>query len=298
MQIYSNITELIGSTPLLRLQDNIFAKLEYFNPAGSIKDRAALYMIKDAEERGELLPGDTIIEPTSGNTGIGLASIGVAKGYNVIITMPNTMSAERIKTMSAYGAEVVLTDGALGMQGAIDKAEEIAKATGGKVMGQFINPANTRAHFETTGPEIWDATDGRVDILVSAVGTGGTISGTAAYLKSKNPNIIVYGVEPASSAVLSGGVKGAHKIQGIGAGFIPEILNREAIDNIVTVSDNEAYEAGRLLAKKHGLLVGISSGAAYAAAKKIAQTTEFKNKNIVVIFPDSGSRYLSTEGYF
>ena len=298
MQIFNNLSELIGGTPLLRLQDNILAKLEYFNPAGSIKDRAALYMIKDAEERGELAPGDTIIEPTSGNTGIGLAAVGIAKGYNVIITMPDTMSAERIRTMSAYGAEVVLTEGALGMQGAIDKAEELAKATGGKVMGQFINPANARAHFETTGPEIWDATDGNVDLLVSAIGTGGTISGTAAYLKSKNPDIMVYGVEPKASAVLSGGAKGAHKIQGIGAGFIPEILDRSVIDKIITVSDDEAYEAGRRLARQHGLLVGISSGAAYAAAMKIAEKPEFKNKNIVVIFPDSGNRYLSTEGYY
>ncbi len=298
MQFYNNIYELVGSTPLLKLDTNIFAKLEYFNPTGSIKDRAALYMIEDAKAKGEIKPGDVLIEPTSGNTGIGLAAIGVAKGYKVIITMPDTMSAERIKTMRAYGAEVVLTDGVLGMQGAIDKADELAATLGGKIMGQFTNPANTKAHFETTGPEIWEATDGRVDIFVAAVGTGGTISGTATYLKLQNAGVKVYGVEPQASAVLSGGIKGAHKIQGIGAGFVPEILDRSVIDEILTVNDDEAYAAGRELAKKYGLLVGISSGAAYAAAKRIASDPQNSGKKIVVIFPDSGSRYLSTEGYY
>lgn len=298
MLIFNNVSELVGSTPIMKLDDGLYAKLEFLNPTGSVKDRAALYMIEDAEKNGRIKPGDTIIEPTSGNTGIGLAAIGVSKGYNVVIVMPDTMSEERIRMMSAFGAEVILTDGRLGMQGAIDKADEIAKSRGGIVAGQFVNPANATAHYETTGPEIFDDLDGNVDIFVSAIGTGGTISGTGRYLKERNPEIKVIGVEPASSPVLSGGEKGAHRIQGIGAGFVPEILDRDILDGVVTVTDEEAYAAGRLLAKKYGLLVGISSGAAYAAAEKLAVLPESKEKNIVVLFPDSGSRYLSCEGYY
>lgn len=302
MNIYESLTDLVGDTPLLQLkydgEAEIYAKLEFFNPAASIKDRAALYMIEQAEKSGKIKKGDTLIEPTSGNTGIGLAMIGVTKGYRVIITMPDSMSKERITLMKAYGAEVVLTEGTRGMTGAIEKAEELALTLGGIVMGQFTNPANTLAHFETTGPEIWRDTDGKVDILVSAIGTGGTISGVGKYLKSQNSAVRIIGVEPASSPVLSGGEKGAHKIQGIGAGFVPEILDIEIFDELLTVSDEEAFTAGRELAGKQGLLVGISSGAAYAAALKVASREENRGKKIVVIFPDSGSRYLSTEGYY
>ena len=298
LSIVNKFDELIGSTPLFDLGGGILAKLEFFNPVGSIKDRAALYMINEAEKSGKIKTGDTLIEPTSGNTGIGLAAVGASRGYHIIITMPDTMSKERIKLMELFGAEVVLTDGALGMGGAIAKAEELAKKTGGTVMGQFVNPANPLAHYETTGPEIWRESNGKVDILISAVGTGGTITGTGRYLKEQNPDIKVIGVEPASSPVLSGGEKGAHKIQGIGAGFIPEILDRAVIDEIVTVTDDEAYEGGRILAKKYGLLVGISSGAAYMATKKVMERPENRGKRAVVIFPDSGPRYLSTEGYY
>ena len=296
MLYFNSISELIGSTPLLKLDNNIYAKLECFNPAGSIKDRAALYMIEDAEKSGRIKPCDTLIEPTSGNTGIGLAMVGISKGYNVIITMPDTMSAERIKLMEAYGARVILTDGSKGMAGAIEKAEELAKEQGGLVVGQFTNPANAKAHYETTGPEIFEDTDGAVDILVSAIGTGGTISGIGKYLKEQKNSVRIVGVEPSSSPFLTKGEKGSHKIQGIGAGFKPEILDLSVVDEIITVSDKDAYESGRQLAKEKGVLVGISSGAAYSAAKKLAK--ENPDKTIVVIFPDSGSRYLSTDGYY
>ena len=296
MLYFNSISELIGSTPLLKLDNNIYAKLECFNPAGSIKDRAALYMIEDAEKSGRIKPGDTLIEPTSGNTGIGLAMVGISKGYNVIITMPDTMSAERIKLMEAYGARVILTDGSKGMAGAIEKAEELAKEQGGLVVGQFTNPANAKAHYETTGPEIFEDTDGAVDILVSAIGTGGTISGIGKYLKEQKNSVKIVGVEPSSSPFLTKGEKGSHKIQGIGAGFKPEILDLSVVDEIITVSDKDAYESGRQLAKEKGVLVGISSGAAYSAAKKLSK--ENPDKTIVVIFPDSGSRYLSTDGYY
>lgn len=296
MLYFNSISELIGSTPLLKLDNNIYAKLECFNPAGSIKDRAALYMIEDAEKDGRIKPGDTLIEPTSGNTGIGLAMVGISKGYNVIITMPDTMSAERIKLMEAYGARVILTDGSKGMAGAIEKAEELAKEQGGLVVGQFTNPANAKAHYETTGPEIFEDTDGAVDILVSAIGTGGTISGIGKYLKEQKNSVRIVGVEPSSSPFLTKGEKGSHKIQGIGAGFKPEILDLSVVDEIITVSDKDAYESGRQLAKEKGVLVGISSGAAYSAAKKLAK--ENPDKTVVVIFPDSGSRYLSTDGYY
>ncbi len=308
MKIFNSALELVGNTPLLNASEyagsfgavaNIFVKLEYFNPAGSVKDRVALQMIKDAEASGKLKSGGTIIEPTSGNTGIGLAAIGVSKDYNVIITMPDTMSAERIKTMEAYGAKVVLTDGALGMAGAINKAEEISKEIPDSiVMGQFISSSNPKAHYNTTGPEIWSDTDGQVDILVSAVGTGGTITGTGKYLKEKNSNIKVVAVEPKSSAVLSGEKSGAHKIQGIGAGFVPEILDKTIIDEIISVSDDDAYRFGREFSKSNGILVGISSGAAISVAIELAKRTENKNKNIVVILADNGSRYLSTPDYF
>ena len=298
MPVINKFEELIGSTPLFDLRDGIFAKLEFFNPAGSIKDRAALYMINEAEKSGKIKAGDTLIEPTSGNTGIGLAAVGASRGYHIIITMPDTMSKERIKLMELFGAKVMLTEGALGMSGAIAKAEALAKETGGIVMGQFVNPANALAHYETTGPEIWRDTDGKVDILISAVGTGGTVTGTGRYLKEQNPDIKIIGVEPASSPVLSGGEKGAHKIQGIGAGFVPEILDTALLDEVVTVTDDEAYEGGRALAKEYGLLVGISSGAAYMAAKKVMERPENRGKTAVVIFPDSGTRYLSTEGYY
>ena len=304
MAIYNNVTDLIGNTPILKLNNfvsaenveaNIFAKLEYFNPAGSVKDRIANAMIAAAEADGSLKKGATIIEPTSGNTGIGLASVGTAKGYKVILTMPETMSVERRNLVKAYGAEVVLTEGALGMKGAIAKAEELKAATEGAViLGQFVNPANPQAHYETTGPEIWKDTDGKVDVFIAGVGTGGTPSGVGKYLKEKNPNVKIYAVEPASSPVLSEGHAGAHKIQGIGAGFVPETLNTDIYDGIITVSNEDAFETGNKIAKTEGILVGISSGAAVWAAKQLAEQKEFKGKNIIVLLPDTGDRYLST----
>ena len=304
MKIFDSIDGLVGGTPLLRLhnieQSNalgacLLAKLEFKNPAGSVKDRVALEMINDAERTGRLKKGGTIIEPTSGNTGLGLAAIGAARGYRVIITMPDTMSRERQLLMKAYGAELILTDGALGMAGAIAKAEEIAASIDGAIVaGQFKNPANPEAHRKTTGPEIWNDTDGTVDIFVAGAGTGGTITGTGEYLKSKNPNIKIVAVEPQDSPVLSGGKAGAHGLQGIGAGFIPEVLNTSVYDEIVTVTTEEAYESGREIAKTEGILVGISSGAALHAAKLLASRPENKGKTIVVLLPDTGERYLST----
>ncbi len=304
MAVYGNVTELIGKTPLLKLNNysknqgveaNLIAKLEYFNPAGSVKDRIAYAMIADAEKSGALKSGATIIEPTSGNTGIGLAAVGTAKGYRVILTMPETMSVERRNLVKAYGAEVVLTDGALGMKGAIAKAEELKKSTDGAViLGQFVNPANPQAHYETTGPEIWQDTDGKVDVFVAGVGTGGTVSGVGKYLKEKNPNIKIYAVEPATSPVLSEGRAGAHKIQGIGAGFVPDTLDTNIYDGIIAVSNEDAFETGNKIAKTEGILVGISSGAAVFAAKQLASKEEYKGKNIVVLLPDTGDRYLST----
>lgn len=303
-KVVKSITELIGNTPMLELtgieeshslEASVIAKLEYFNPCGSVKDRVAKNMIENAEKNGDLKPGSVIIEPTSGNTGIGLASVGVSKGYRVIITMPETMSAERRNLMKAYGAELVLTEGSKGINGAIAKAEELAKEIPGAfIPGQFSNPSNPQAHFETTGPEIWEQTGGNVDILVSGVGTGGTISGVGKFLKSKNPNIKIIAVEPESSPVLSGGKPGPHGIQGIGAGFIPETLNTEIYDEIVTVADSDAYQTGRKLAKTEGLLVGISSGAAVWAAVQAAKRAENKGKTIVAVLPDTGERYLST----
>lgn len=305
MKIYNSISDLVGNTPLLRLNNiekanglsaRVLAKIEYFNPAGSVKDRAALEMINDAERSGRLKAGGTIIEPTSGNTGIGLAAIGASRGYKVIITMPDTMSRERQLLMTAFGAELVLTDGSLGMAGAIAKAEEIAKALDGAIIaGQFSNPANPEAHRKTTAPEIWEDTNGEVDIFVAGVGTGGTITGIGEYLKSKNPDIKIIGVEPTDSPVLSGGKAGAHGLQGIGAGFVPEILNTSIYDELLTVSTDEAYCAGREIAKREGILVGISSGAALHAAKLIAARTENEGKTVVVLLPDTGDRYLSTE---
>ncbi len=304
MAIYNNVTELIGKTPILKLNNysekeaieaNIFAKLEYFNPAGSVKDRVAAAMISAAEENGILKPGATIIEPTSGNTGIGLASVGTAKGYKVILTMPETMSVERRNLVKAYGAEVVLTEGALGMTGAIKKAEDLKNEIDGAViLGQFVNPANPKAHYDTTGPEIWADLEGRIDAFVAGVGTGGTVSGIGKYLKEKNPNIKVFAVEPSSSPVLSEGHGGAHKIQGIGAGFVPDTLNTEIYDEVITVPNEAAFETGNKIAKAEGILVGISSGAALWAAQQIAAKDEFKGKNIVVLLPDTGERYLST----
>ena len=304
MAIKKSITELIGKTPIVELTNyekkhnlpaTIAAKLEYFNPAGSVKDRIALAMIEDAEKSGKLKMGATIIEPTSGNTGIGLAAIGVAKGYKVILTMPETMSVERRNLIKAYGAEIVLTEGALGMKGAIAKAEELAKATAGSfIPGQFVNPANPAIHRATTGPEIWNDTEGKVDIFVAGVGTGGTVTGVGEYLKSKNPDIKVVAVEPASSPVLSKGVAGAHKIQGIGAGFVPDTLNTEIYDEIITIENEQAFATGKELGRVEGVLVGISSGAALAAATQLAQRPENKGKLIVVLLPDTGDRYLST----
>ncbi|ABX40402.1 cysteine synthase A [Lachnoclostridium phytofermentans] len=304
MKIAKSLTDLIGNTPLLELssfvkqQDlkaNIIGKLEYFNPAGSVKDRVAKAMIEDAEERGLIKKGAVIIEPTSGNTGIGLASVATARGYRIILTMPETMSVERRNLLKAYGAELVLTDGSLGMKGAIAKAEELAKETPNSfIPGQFINPANPEVHRKTTGPEIWKDTDGKVDILVSGIGTGGTITGAGEYLKTQNPNIKVVAVEPASSPVLSKGVAGPHKIQGIGAGFIPDTLNTKVYDEIITVENEDAFTTGREIAKTEGLLVGISSGAAVYAAVQLAKRPENAGKNIVVILPDTGERYLST----
>lgn len=302
MKIYNSVAELIGNTPLLKINTNtnanIFAKLECFNPAGSAKDRVAYSIIKDAEEKGILKNGSTIIEPTSGNTGIGIASIGVSRGYRVIIVMPDTMSVERRKLMTAYGAELVLTDGTLGMSGAIKKAEELQKEIPNSIVaGQFVNPANADAHRKTTGPEIWNDTDGQVDVFVAGVGTGGTITGVGEYLKEKNPNIEIVAIEPDTSAVLSGESAGAHKLQGIGAGFIPEVLNTKVIDKIIKVSADDAYATARNLAKSQGILVGISSGAALFGALTLAEKDEYKGKNIVVLLPDTGDRYLSTDLY-
>ena len=303
--IYNDITETIGRTPLLRLNGierkrnlkaELYAKLEAFNPAGSIKDRAAYYMIKDAEERGILKPGGTIIEPTSGNTGIGLAAIAAAKGYRAIFVLPESMSVERRKLLKAYGAELVLTDAALGMQGAVDKADELAKEIdGAMVMGQFENPANARAHVETTGPEIWEALDGKVDMIVAGVGTGGTITGTGKFLKGKNPAVRVIGVEPYDSPLISEGRAGAHKLQGIGANFIPELLDKSVIDDMSLITTEEAYSGVRALATEEGYLAGITSGAALAAALKEAGKPENEGRRIVVILPDTGERYLSTD---
>ena len=301
MKIYKNITELIGGTPLMELENfeknnnldaKILAKLEYLNPAGSVKDRIAKTMIEEAEKDGKLKAGSVIIEPTSGNTGIGLAAIAASKGYKIILTMPETMSIERRNLLKAYGAELVLTDGKKGMTGAIEMAEKLAKETPNSILaGQFINPANPKAHIDTTGPEIWEDTDGRVDIFIAGVGTGGTITGTGEYLKSKNPNIKVVAVEPYDSPVLSEGKAGAHGIQGIGAGFVPEILNIKIYDEVITVKTEDAYNMGRELAKTEGILVGISSGAALYAAKNLAKKPENKGKNIVVLLPDTGDRY-------
>ena len=302
--IYKSADELIGKTPLLELTHiekelglnaKLIAKLEYFNPAGSVKDRIAKAMIDDAEAKGVLTKDSVIIEPTSGNTGIGLASVAAARGYRIIIVMPETMSVERRQLMKAYGAELVLTEGAKGMKGAIAKAEELAKEIpGGFIPSQFTNPANPEAHRKTTAPEIWEDTDGKVDIFVAGVGTGGTITGIGEYLKSKNPNVKVVAVEPKSSPVLSEGVAGAHKIQGIGAGFVPEIMNTKVYDEIITVENDDAFETGRLIGRKEGVLVGISSGAAVHAAIELAKRPENAGKNIVVLLPDTGDRYLST----
>ena len=303
--IKESAMELIGNTPLLKLNNyskvagveraTILAKLEYLNPAGSVKDRAALNMIVDAEEKGILKPGATIIEPTSGNTGIGIASVAAAKGYKAILTLPETMSVERRTMLAAYGAELVLTDGAKGMKGAIERAEELKKSIPGSViLGQFDNPANAQAHFNTTGPEIWEQTDGKVDIFVAGVGTGGTITGIGEYLKSKNPDIQIVAMEPADSPVLSGGAAGPHKLQGIGAGFVPSILNTDIYDEIITVENEDAFVEGRAFARSEGILVGISAGAALKAASIVAKRTENAGKNIVVLLPDSGDRYLST----
>jgi cysteine synthase A len=304
MRTFDKITDLIGGTPILKLNNyialnelpaNIYAKLEYFNPAGSVKDRIAKAMIDDAEAKGALKPGAVIIEPTSGNTGIGLAAVAASKGYRIILTMPETMSVERRNLLKAYGAELVLTDGAKGMKGAIAKAEELAQQIeGGFIPSQFTNSANPTAHFNTTGPEIWEDTDGKVDIFVAGVGTGGTISGVGKYLKSKNPNVKVVAVEPASSPVLSKGVAGPHKIQGIGAGFVPKTLDTKIYDEIIAVENEDAFATGKTLARKEGLLVGISSGAAVYAATQLAKRPENKGKNIVVLLPDTGDRYLST----
>lgn len=304
MRTFDKITDLIGGTPILKLNNyislnelpaNIYAKLEYFNPAGSVKDRIAKAMIDDAEAKGALKPGAVIIEPTSGNTGIGLAAVAASKGYRIILTMPETMSVERRNLLKAYGAELVLTDGAKGMKGAIAKAEELAqRIEGGFIPSQFTNSANPTAHFNTTGPEIWEDTDGKVDIFVAGVGTGGTVSGVGKYLKSKNPNVKVVAVEPAGSPVLSKGVAGPHKIQGIGAGFVPETLDTKIYDEIIAVENEDAFATGRTLARKEGLLVGISSGAAVYAATQLAKRPENKGKNIVVLLPDTGDRYLST----
>lgn len=307
MKIFENISELIGNTPLLKLnkfmkennlQANIYAKLEYFNPAGSIKDRVAAEMISAAEVDGTLKQGSVIIEPTSGNTGIGLAAIAAAKGYRAIIIMPDTMSEERKKLMAAYGAELILTEGAKGMAGCIEKAEELKKNIPDSIIaGQFINPANPAAHLKTTGPEIWSDLDGRVDVFVAGVGTGGTITGNGRFLKEKNPDIQVIGVEPASSPLITGGYSGAHKIQGIGANFVPEIVDMNVIDEIIPVSDEDSYKFAQAVVRSEGVFVGISAGAALCAAVEIAKRNEMKGKNIVVIFPDGGDRYLSVPDF-
>ena len=303
--IKESAVELIGGTPILKISRygasegvegvTLLAKLEYLNPAGSVKDRIALAMIEDAEEKGILKPGATIIEPTSGNTGIGLAAVAAAKGYKTILTLPDTMSVERRNLLKAYGAELVLTEGARGMRGAIEKADELKAAIEGSViLGQFVNPANPKVHKETTGPEIWEQTGGTVDIFIAGVGTGGTVTGVGAYLKEKNPNVQIVAVEPASSPVLSGGKPGPHKIQGIGAGFVPEVLNTAIYDEVITVENEDAFKEGKSFAVTEGILVGISSGAALKAAKLIAERPENKGKTIVVLLPDSGDRYLST----
>jgi len=304
MAIYNTITELIGKTPLVQISKfaakrnakaNIIAKVEFFNPGGSVKDRVGLNMIEEAERKGILKPGGTIIEPTSGNTGVGLSLVGAVKGYKVILTMPETMSIERRKLAAAYGTEIVLTPGSAGMKGAIAKAEELRDNTPGAViLQQFENEANPAIHLATTGEEIWNDTEGKVDVFVAGVGTGGTVSGVATALKKHNPNVYVVAVEPATSAVLSGNPSGPHKIQGIGAGFVPKNFNREVVDEILPVSNEDAIETGRALAREEGLLVGISSGAAAYAASQIAQRPEFAGKNIVVLLPDTGERYLST----
>lgn len=303
-KIYTSADQLIGRTPLLELthiekefalKAKIVAKLEYFNPAGSVKDRIAKAMLDDAEKAGKLKPTSTIIEPTSGNTGIGLASVAASRGYKIIIVMPETMSVERRQLMKAYGAELVLTEGAKGMKGAIAKAEELAHTIPDSfIPGQFVNPSNPKAHFETTGPEIWDDTDGKVDYFVAGVGTGGTITGVGQFLKSKNANVKVVAVEPKSSAVLSTGVAGSHKIQGIGAGFVPDVLDTKVYDEIIPVENDDAFATGKLFGKKEGVLVGISSGAAIWAAIEIAKRSENAGKTIVVLLPDTGDRYLST----
>lgn len=303
--IKKSATELIGKTPLLEVTNyeknhditdaTLLVKLEYFNPAGSVKDRIALSMIEDAEKAGKLKPGATIIEPTSGNTGIGLAAVAAAKGYKAILTLPETMSVERRKLLQAYGAELVLTEGAKGMKGAIAKAEELQASTPGSIiLGQFVNPANPAVHKATTGPEIWEDTDGKVDIFVAGVGTGGTVTGVGEYLKEHNPNVKIVAVEPESSPVLSGGAPGAHKIQGIGAGFVPDVLNTGIYDEIIQVSNEDAFAAGRAIAVEEGVLVGISSGATLHAGTQLAKRPENKGKTIVVLLPDSGDRYLST----
>lgn len=304
-KVYESATELIGKTPLLKVNNyakaqgiedaTLLAKLEYLNPAGSVKDRIALAMVEDAEKAGVLKPGATIIEPTSGNTGIGIASVAAAKGYRAILTLPETMSVERRNLLKAYGAELVLTEGAKGMKGAIAKAEELQKEIEGSViLGQFINPANPAAHLATTGPEIWEDTDGKVDIFVAGVGTGGTVTGIGQYLKSKNPDVKIVAVEPNDSPVLSGGKPGPHKLQGIGAGFVPDVLDTQIYDEIITITTDEAFTSGRLIAQKEGILVGITSGAALYAAAKLAKRPENKGKTIVALLPDSGDRYLST----
>ena len=303
-KIYTSVDQLIGKTPLLELthleqaeglQARVLGKLEYLNPAGSVKDRVAKAMIDDAEQRGALKPGSVIIEPTSGNTGIGLASVAAARGYRIIIVMPETMSVERRQLMKAYGAELVLTEGAKGMKGAIAKAEELAQEIPDSfIPGQFVNPANPAAHKASTGPEIWEDTDGKVDIFVAGVGTGGTVTGVGEYLKSRNPNVKVVAVEPAASPVLSKGVAGAHKIQGIGAGFVPDVLDTKIYDEIIPVENDDAFATGKLVGKKEGVLVGISSGAALWAAIQLAKRPENKGKTIVALLPDTGDRYLST----
>ena len=305
MKIYTSVEQLIGKTPLLELtniekklgiKSKIFAKLEYLNPAGSVKDRVAKAMIEDAEEKGILNKNSVIIEPTSGNTGIGLAAVGAARGYKVIIVMPDSMSAERRKLMTAYGAELVLTDGKKGMTGAIEKAEELAKKIPDSfIAGQFVNPANAKAHFDTTGPEIWEDTDGNIDVFVAGIGTGGTITGTGEFLKSKKPDIKVVGIEPKDSPLLSGGNAAPHGLQGIGANFVPEVLNVNIYDELITISTDEAYNAARLMGKTEGILIGISSGAALHGAIKLAMMDKNEGKNIVVLLPDTGDRYLSTD---
>ena len=304
MKIYEKITDLIGSTPLVKLanfskscgiETPIVAKVEFFNPAGSVKDRIAKAMIDEAESKGALKKDSVIIEPTSGNTGIGLASVAAARGYRIILTMPETMSVERRNLLKAYGAELVLTDGAKGMKGAIEKADELAAETPNSfIPGQFVNPANPTAHRKTTGPEIWEDTDGKIDIFVAGVGTGGTVTGVGEYLKSKNPNVRIVAVEPATSPVLSKGTPGPHKIQGIGAGFVPDTLNTKIYDEIITVSNEDAFATGRAIARQEGMLVGISSGAAVFAASELAKRPENKGKIIVALLPDTGDRYLST----